>query len=173
MLDGAEQILIDEGYGALTSRRVAEVVGVKQRLVYYYFETMDDLIVETFRRLAERELQRLQEALTHEKPLRKLWQVCAQTTDTRLVSEFMALANRNEVLREEVKNYIRETRRIQVEAIKTSQALSGRESTIAPAAAAIFATSAALAIHREKALGIRMGHGEVLAAIESFLEGAE
>ena len=54
MLDGAEVILRDEGYGALTSRRVAECINVKQRLVYYYFKTMDDLIVETFRRLSLR-----------------------------------------------------------------------------------------------------------------------
>ena len=48
MLDSAEDILREEGYGALTSRRVAERLGVKQRLVYYYFRTMDDLIAETF-----------------------------------------------------------------------------------------------------------------------------
>ena len=55
MLDAAEVILCEEGYGALTSRRVAERIGVKQRLVYYYFRTMDELIVETFRRLSSRE----------------------------------------------------------------------------------------------------------------------
>src|ERR1043166_1173025 len=58
MLDGAEGILRDEGYAALTSRAVAERCGVKQRLVYYYFQTMDELIVETFRRMAVRELER-------------------------------------------------------------------------------------------------------------------
>ena len=50
MLDAAETILCEEGYAALTSRRVAEHVGAKQRLVYYYFRTMDELAVETFRR---------------------------------------------------------------------------------------------------------------------------
>lgn len=55
MLDGAVAILRDEGHAALTSRRVAEQIGVKQRLIYYYFRTMDDLIVETFHRLSERE----------------------------------------------------------------------------------------------------------------------
>jgi len=79
---------------ALTSRAVAERIGVKQRLVYYYFRTMDELIVETFRRLAIREKERMSKALAHDLPLREIWEVCVRTTDTRLVSEFMALANR-------------------------------------------------------------------------------
>lgn len=58
MLDSTGDILREEGYGALTSRRVAERLGVKQRLVYCYFQSMDDLIAEIFRRLAARELQR-------------------------------------------------------------------------------------------------------------------
>src|SRR3989442_11076547 len=81
MLDGAEAILRDEGHAALTSRRVAEQIGVKQRLVYYYFHTMDDLIVETFRRLSDRELNRLRAARESELPLRKIWDVCVHTTD--------------------------------------------------------------------------------------------
>ena len=45
MLDGAEAVLREEGQAALTSRRIAEQIGVKQRLVYYYSSTMDDLII--------------------------------------------------------------------------------------------------------------------------------
>ena len=63
VLDAAERILIEEGYGELTSRRIAERIGIKQRLIYYYFHTMDDVIVETFRRMSRRELERLQNAL--------------------------------------------------------------------------------------------------------------
>jgi AcrR family transcriptional regulator len=112
MLDAAEEILREDGYGALTSRQVAERIGVKQRLVYYYFRTMDDLIVETFRRLAERELDRLASALAHERPLHELWDVYFHaSSDTRLVSEFMALANRVATLREEVRAFIEESRR--------------------------------------------------------------
>lgn len=169
MLDAAEHILCEDGYGALTSRAVAERIGVKQRLVYYYFRTMDELIVETFRRLAVREKERMSKALTHDRPLREIWEVCVTTTDTRLVSEFMALANRIEELRAEVHAYIEETRRMQVFAL--SKAMAGREpdDALPPIAAAIFATSAALAIHREAEIGIRAGHAEVMAIIEQFI----
>jgi AcrR family transcriptional regulator len=169
MLDAAEEILCDEGYGALTSRRVAERIGVKQRLVYYYFRTMDELIVETFRRLSTREKERLSKALNNDRPLREIWDVSVKTTDTRLVSEFMALANRVEGLRVEVRSYIEESRRMQVFAL--SKAMAGREhGDVAPSiAAAIFATSAALAMHREAELGIRTGHAEVMAIIDDFI----
>jgi AcrR family transcriptional regulator len=170
MLDAAEEILCDEGYGALTSRRVAERIGVKQRLVYYYFRTMDELIVETFRRLSAREKERMSKALSNDRPLREIWDVCVKTTDTRLVSEFMALANRVEALQVEVRGYIEESRRMQVFAL--AKAMTGREQpadAMPPIAAAIFATSAALAMHREAELGIRTGHAEVMAIIEDFI----
>jgi hypothetical protein len=40
---------------------------------------------------------------------------------------------------------------------------------LAPVAAAIFATSTALAMHRETELGIDTGHAEVIAGIEAFI----
>ncbi len=169
MLDGAEDILREEGYGALTSRRVAERIGVKQRLVYYYFRTMDELIVETFRRLAVRDLERLNRALDDQHPLREIWDVCVHTTDTRLISEFMALANRIEALRNEVIVYIEEARRMQVSVLTKAMQASGTAASLAPVAAVIFATSAALTLHREAGLGIRTGHAEIMAVIDGFI----
>ena len=118
MLDAAEQILQDQGYGELTSRSLAECVGVKQRLVYYYFATMDELIVETFRRLALREIERLDQAVASDHALREIWKVFGASADTKLVSEFCALANRIEGLREEVKAHIETCRRLKVAALQ-------------------------------------------------------
>ena len=50
LLDAAEQLMRDEGYAAVTSRRVAEKAGLKPQLVHYYFRTMDDLFLELYRR---------------------------------------------------------------------------------------------------------------------------
>ena len=43
----------EEGYAAVTSRRVADAAGLKPQLVHYYFRTMEDLFLEVFRRRAE------------------------------------------------------------------------------------------------------------------------
>ena len=53
LLDAAEQLLLEEGYAAVTSRRVAEKAGLKPQLVHYYFRTMEDLFLAVFRRMAE------------------------------------------------------------------------------------------------------------------------
>ena len=57
LLDAAEQLMIDEGYAAVTSRRVAEKAGLKPQLVHYYFRTMDDLFLEVFRRYADQGME--------------------------------------------------------------------------------------------------------------------
>lgn len=172
MLDGAEDILREEGYAALTSRRISERIGVKQRLVYYYFQTMDDLIIEGFRRLSVRELARLRSAFSAERPLRRIWDVCIHTTDTRLISEFMALANRIEGLRAEVIKFIEESRAIQVKAL--AAALKRKPKFRIPAAGlAMLATSVALALTREAELGISTGHNEIMTVIGDFLSEVE
>ena len=169
MLDGAEEVLREEGYGALTSRRVAEATGVKQRLIYYYFQTMDELIVETFRRLAARDLERLRESLAGDMALAQIWEVCIDNADTRLTAEFIALANRIAALRAEVIAYTEATRQLIADALARLQQARGGDPGVAPVAAAFFATSAAIALHREAGLGIRMGHAEVMVVIEGFL----
>ncbi|MEW9857023.1 TetR/AcrR family transcriptional regulator [Novosphingobium sp. M1R2S20] len=169
MLDGAEAILREEGHAALTSRRVAEQIGVKQRLVYYYFRTMDDLIIETFRRLSERELARLSKARASQRPVREIWDVCIHTTDARLVSQFMALAHRIPGLAQEVVHFIEESRRIQVEALAEALERSGQSPRLSAAGIALLATSVALAMTREGDLGITTGHEDVRALVGEFL----
>ena len=57
LLDAAEELLLQEGYAAVTSRRVADAAGLKPQLVHYYFRTMEDLFLEVFRRRAEEGLE--------------------------------------------------------------------------------------------------------------------
>jgi AcrR family transcriptional regulator len=176
LLDGAESILKEEGYASLTSRRVAERVNIKQQLVYYYFRTMDELMVEAFRRLAKRDITRLEEALNSEKPLHELWNYASHPGDARLISEFMALAHRSKGIRREVIDFIERTRRMQVNAL--SKAMKGSKSKSAimalkPVAITLLANSAALSLTREASLGISSGHAEVNRLIEECLSTLE
>jgi AcrR family transcriptional regulator len=174
ILDAAEGLLLEEGYVELSSRRIAERIGIKQRLVYYYFHTMDDVAVEAFRRLSRREIERLENALKAELPLHEVWNVCVHTTDSRLISEFMALANRSEGVRREVIHFVERSREIQVEALgRAMQNKAGGVLGLPPVAITFMATSLALALRRESQLGVSMGHreverviGEALAALE-------
>jgi len=169
MLDGAEDILREQGHAALTSRLIAERIGVKQRLVYYYFHTMDDLVAALFRRSSERDLQRLEDVSTSERPLSQLWQLCYRSADARLISEYMALANRIPDLRNEVVKFIERSRSIQVRVITDALARQGSDQPGRAEAIAITAISLGLSLNREEQLGISSGHDAVREAVERIL----
>ena len=153
----------------MTSRRVAERIGVKQRLVYYYFRTTDDLIVATIQRLAALEMKRLGHTLDLKHPLREIWDVCIHTADARLIAEFTALVNRNKRLGKEVITFIKASRAIQVQALTAALKRAGRRSRIPAAGLALLATSVALSLTRESVLGVHTGHSEIKALIGQFL----
>ena len=65
--------MLEEGYAAVTSRRVAERAGLKPQLVHYYFRTMEDLFLAVFRRRAEAGPGGAHHALQSPQPLWALW----------------------------------------------------------------------------------------------------
>jgi AcrR family transcriptional regulator len=174
ILDGAENLVREQGYAALNAKRLAEHIGIKRQLVYYYFCDIDDLMVQLFYRIADRELQHLRKALEAENPLRETWDVGIDTFDPTLLLEFMALSNRNAHVREAVLGYAREARSIQVSAL--TKALNGRplpRVEVPLPALAFIATWTALGLQREDAIGITNGHVEVKHLIRDFLAGCE
>jgi AcrR family transcriptional regulator len=169
MLDAADKVLREEGYAALTSRRIADHLGIKQRLVYYYFKTMDDLIVEMFRRASIRELESLRNAAASQRPLTQIWYIGAHAKDSKWITECMALANHVPGLRKEVIAFIEESRRVQVEAITSALKKRKVQLAVPPPALAIIGTSVALSIGREAELGTTSGHAAVMEVIWRYL----
>src|SRR5947209_20367959 len=94
--------MVEEGYAAATSRRVAAEAGVKPALVHYYFPTMDDLYVDVFRRGAAAYLERQKQALESDQPLHALWGTLIEPKDARLLQDFMGLANHRKDIRSEI-----------------------------------------------------------------------
>src|SRR5258708_29994657 len=68
LLDACAEIMLDEGYAAATSRRVAEKVGVQRAVVYYYFPTMDDLYLAVLKRGNQANLDMQRPALSSGTP---------------------------------------------------------------------------------------------------------
>ena len=105
LLDAAEQLMLEEGYAAVTSRRVAAKAGIKPQLVHYYFRTMDDLFLEVFRRRAEQSVARSSRAMAADRSLRTLWQFGADLGGATFNIEFVALANHRKAIRDEIASY--------------------------------------------------------------------
>lgn len=170
MLDAAIEILKEEGYAALTSRRIAEYLGTKQRLLYYYFHSMDEVVLEAFKKLANHDLERLEEAFSSERPIHQIWDIFLYTSDARLITEFMALANRSDGLREEVINFIETSRKIQIKALKKA---IPADSKMTPDVLAFMMSSIALSLNREAALGIRQAHSGIKKSIADYFDMLE
>lgn len=171
ILDATERVLREEGYGAVTSRRVAEVAGIRQGLVYYYFPTMDDVLLECFKRRTASGLARYHEEVLSNRPVHAIWKDLSENVDGRLVFEFVALANHHEGIREEVNRFVGEARRLQADAIARDAKARGIDMSLAtPTALAFIMYSATLMMAREASTGLTDGHDEVRALFSAILE---
>lgn len=170
LLDAAEALMLEDGYAAVTSRRVAERAGLKPQLVHYYFRTMDDMFIEVFRRRAKLGLEALAEALASEQPLWALWEFGTDAETTQVTMEFMGLANHRKALRAEIAFYAERFREQQVEAMaKALERYGYAVSDVPPVVWALFATSVSQVLVLERALGMSAGHAEMLAFCEEWL----
>src|SRR3954468_15363384 len=86
LIRATAQVMLEEGYAAATSRRVAARAGGKPALVPYYFPSMDDLVLAVLREGAEDNLVRQREALADDEPLNALWKL-NNTHGARLLME--------------------------------------------------------------------------------------
>ena len=168
------QIMVDEGYAAATSRRVAAQAGVKPALVHYYFPTMDELYLAVFRRGAAVYLERQQKALASDRPLHAFWDTLTEPKDTRLLLEFMGLANHRKEIRAEISAWSERWREQQITALNfivREHALDPDE--FPPAALAVVIASIGRTLILEQGLGTKGGHDEAIALVNRFLDRFE
>jgi AcrR family transcriptional regulator len=169
LVDAAERLLLDEGYAAVTSRRVAAKAGLKPQLVHYYFRTMDDLYVEVFRRRAERDLAGFEKAIAVDGSLQNIWRLNHDPRGARFTIEFVALANHRKAIRKELARYAERFRAAQTDAVEAALAQSGiANDELPPIVALLLMTGLSQVMALEEALGVSAGHAETRA----FVEGA-
>ena len=170
LLDAAERVLLEEGYAAVTSRRVAAAAGLKHQLVHYYFRTMDDLFLEVYRRRAEEGLDRFQRALASERSLRTIWDFTSEPKGATFNIEFVALANHRKAIRAEIAHFADRFRAMQLEAIKAIFAERGIPTDAFPPLVALVAlTGIAQVLALQDALGVTAGHDETRAFVEDYI----
>ena len=167
LLDAAELLLLEEGYAAVTSRRVAARAGLKPQLVHYYFRTMDDLFVEVFRRRADENLARAERAIVEDGSLRVLWQLNADPRGARFNIEFVALANHRKAIRTEIARYAERYRATQLEAVTAALGTIGvTADELPPVVALLLMTGVSQVLALEEALGVTAGHETTRSFVE-------
>ena len=174
LLDAAELLLLEEGYAAVTSRRVATRAGLKPQLVHYYFRTMDDLFLEVFRRRAEENVDRIERAVAEDGSLHALWKLNADLRGARFNIEFVALANHRKAIRAEIARYAERYRAAQLAALTAAFTARGiTEDRLPPVVALLIMTGLSQVLTLEEALGVTAGHDTTLSFIDDAIARIE
>jgi AcrR family transcriptional regulator len=173
-VDAAERVLLEEGYAAVTSRRIAAVAGVHAPLVHYYFLTLDDLLAEVFRRGAERSMERLAAVFSGPEPLQAFWQFTTDPAVALMMTELMAAANHREVLRDVVAELSEQAMRIEVEALGRLLDEYGIDSDrFPPELVAATLQGLGLLVSRQRMLQLNGGQEPAVEAAERYLRQLE
>ena len=83
ILDGAEALLVEVGYSAITTRKLAERAGVNHGLVHYYFGSMEEVFLQVLERYTAQLTARQRELYAGDAPFIEKW----RTAMTHLVAD--------------------------------------------------------------------------------------
>jgi TetR/AcrR family transcriptional regulator, regulator of biofilm formation and stress response len=142
LLDAAAEAIVEDGWGAVTTRRVADRAGLRPGLVHYHFSSVTDLLIESALSAARREMARATEAMSQaDSPSGGMSEVLgmvagytAADPTTVLFSEMLLASTRLERLRVRLAEMLGEWRAGVAEWLRAANAPEGAGSSAAPGA---------------------------------------
>jgi TetR/AcrR family transcriptional regulator len=181
LLDAAERLLVSEGRGRISTRRVAQEAGVNHGLVHYYFGSMEELFVQVLERFTERLIARQRAMYAADVPFIEKWRTAWRFHEDDLAAgypkiwwELQAMAWNDARLRERLVRVNDEWRAVLREAFARALDEYGVAAELPPldglvSLVMLFAQGA----QTERLLGIDTGHAELLAWIDGWLAGQQ
>ena len=170
ILDAAERLMVEEGYASVSSRRVAQDIGLNAATVHYYYAATDDLFVALHRRMTDRQVAALEAVLDAENPLEAFWALQSGEGQSALGVEFLALANHRKALATTFAQSTSEARQ------SFAARLAGASGAALDAQQALALVTALTAIGRllanEARVGLGAGHAEVRGLVADLLRRA-
>jgi AcrR family transcriptional regulator len=174
ILDATERIMLNDGYAAVTFRSVAAAADVAPGLVQYYFPSVDELFTAVLRQSTDRLVAELGAAARSDHPLRAVWAYADDRRGSRLLMEFLAVANHHHEVGTVLGEGGARVRRALLDAVADRWRSDGRDHHGVPAAAAVFLLAwIPRMIFLEETLGTLTGHEETRALVERFLDDVE
>jgi AcrR family transcriptional regulator len=174
LIDAAEQLIVEEGYTAVTTRRLADKANVKFQLIYYYFNTLEDLLLEVVERNSESKVEELERALATDRPLRAIWEHSIDPASvTGLNGELVVLARQYDRVRAAIATNAEALRAMEVAAL--SRYLEANKIDLGMSALdfSMLLTSISRTLRLEPTYGISMGHKNLEALVEGWLQRIE
>ena len=178
LLDAAERLLLEVGYSAITTRRLAEEAGVNHGLVHYYFGSIENLLVRVLERFTERLIAR-QRAMYADPsvPFIEKWRTAMRYLVSEDVAyekvwlELQALAWNRSELRESVDRVNAEWRAVLTEAFAEPRERYGIPMPLDALVSLVVTFNVGIIL--ERLSGIETGHRELLDWIEGWLDEKE
>jgi AcrR family transcriptional regulator len=180
-LDAAERLLVDVGYGGITTRRLAAEAGANQGLVHYYFGSLDELLVQVLERFTERLIARQREMYAADLPFlvkwRTAWRFQQEDLDagySKIWMELQAMSWSHPDLRPRVARVTGEWRAVLRDAFQQAAQEYDLDQDQFPLEALIAMTMTfGQGYALERLEGIDEGHRELLDWIERWLESLD
>ena len=167
ILDMTEKLMVEEGYAAVSSRRIAQELGLNAATVHYYYPTTDDIFIALHRRLSDRQVQGLESVIAADNPLEAFWKLQSGQSQTALGVEFLALANHRKAICETLAGSADAAREAQAQSLQ--RVLGGLPidwATMPPIAIATILVAVGRLLANEERVGITQGHHEVRLFID-------
>ncbi len=174
LLDVAERLMVEEGYAAVTSRRIAQAAGVTPPLVHYYWHTMDEMFIELLARIADENLARQERVLASPEPLQALWKLTSHPAGAAATAEFALLALHRPSVRAEIARHALRFRAQQFDVLKSLAARGDLGIDPADVPGIVFAlTGMGRIIGQEIELGISIGHEEAEEFVKRLISTSQ
>jgi AcrR family transcriptional regulator len=171
LIAAASDLLAEEGYRAISARRIADKAGLKPQLVHYYFRSMEELVVAVYQRSTASYFRLHDQALSAPQPLRALWELNSHMPEARRMTEYIALGKIYPALRAEMRRTGENYRQLQTEAIARIFAECGIENP--PVDAETLATLMSAVARNfliEGEVGVTAGHAGVRRLVARILD---
>ena len=162
--------MAEDGYAAVSYRKLAAAVGVSPASVQYYFPSLDEIFLAALRRRSGENLQRLRDRLDSSKdPVRAIWEFSRREATGAVTAEFLALGNHRKSIAAEIAAITNEVRAVQLAALQRLHRRSIRL-TLDPEALAVLLNGVPKLLQLEESTGIDAGHDALVAAIEALID---
>lgn len=171
ILDATEKLMVEEGYAAVSTRRIAQELGLNAATIHYYYPTTDDVFIALHGRMTQRQLAELEKVLACADPLRALWHFQSGWAQTALGVEFLALSNHRKAIGDILAASTNASRAAAAKAIERAIGQLAVGSTkVPPVALGIILVAIGRLLANEGRVGITSGHEEVRNLVEALID---
>jgi AcrR family transcriptional regulator len=163
----ASVIINEEGFAAITAPRLADTIGLRRPIIYYYFDDMDEIRKAAVRFAYGETKAAALLTLPYKNPVDVLWRIFEKTSAP--LSELTTYSLRDESYRPLLAEIMEDLRRTFISPIEAQVAERPHTAILGPAGMAFLVQAVSTALATERRLGLDLGHSTVRQFFASAL----